>query len=74
MRDDYKLKGATARIEFEVEADVADKIRAMEKHSGLTASELGNTARPQKAPDSVCTTTTRTGNALQELRSPRCFS
>lgn len=44
MRDDYKLKGTTARIEFDVEKDVAEKIRAMEKYSGLTASELANTA------------------------------
>jgi hypothetical protein len=44
MRDDYKLKGATARFEAEVEKDVAEKIRAMEKFTGLTASELANTA------------------------------
>jgi hypothetical protein len=44
MREDYKLKGATARVEFEVERDVAEKIRAMEKHTGLSLSELGNTA------------------------------
>jgi hypothetical protein len=44
MRDDYKLKGATARLEIEVEQDVAERIRAMEKHTGLSVSELANTA------------------------------
>jgi hypothetical protein len=44
MRDDYKLKGPTTRIEVEVEQDVADKLRGMEKHVGLTVSELSNTA------------------------------
>lgn len=44
MRDDFKLKGATARVEFDVEKEVADKIRAMEKFTGLTVSELSNTA------------------------------
>jgi vacuolar-type H+-ATPase subunit I/STV1 len=44
MRDDYKLKGATVRMEIEVEADVADKMKSMEKHVSLTVSELSNTA------------------------------
>jgi hypothetical protein len=44
MREDYKLKGATARLQVEVETDVAVKIQAMEKHTGLSASELANTA------------------------------
>lgn len=44
MRDDYKLKGATARMEINVEKDVAERIAAMEKHTGLSASELANTA------------------------------
>jgi hypothetical protein len=44
MRDDYKLKGATVRMEFNVEKDVAEKMAAMEKYTGLSASEIGNTA------------------------------
>jgi hypothetical protein len=44
MRDDYKLKGATLNLQIEVEKDVADRLRAMEKHVGLTVSELANTA------------------------------
>jgi hypothetical protein len=44
MRDDYKLKGPTARVEFEVEKDVAEKLQIMEKHCGLSRSELANTA------------------------------
>ena len=44
MREDYKLKGATVRMEIEVEKDVAERIKAMEKHVGLSVSELSNTA------------------------------
>lgn len=44
MRDDYKLKGSTAKVEFEIEKEVAEKIAAMEKHSKLSRSELANTA------------------------------
>lgn len=44
MRDDYKMKGSTARFEVQVEAEVAEKIRAMESHTGISASELANTA------------------------------
>lgn len=44
MRDDYKIKGKTAPITFEVEAEVAAKLQAMEKHSKITISELANTA------------------------------
>ena len=44
MRDDYKLKGATAKIEVDVEKDVAEKLAAMEKHSKISRSELTNTA------------------------------
>ena len=44
MREDYKLIGTKARVDFEVEQDVAEKLRAMEKHTGLTTSELANTA------------------------------
>ncbi len=44
MRDDYKIKGATARVEVEIEQQVADKLKLMEKFSKLTVSELTNTA------------------------------
>lgn len=44
MRDDYKLKGTTAKMEFELEKDVAEKIASMEKYSKLSCSELANTA------------------------------
>jgi hypothetical protein len=44
MRDDYKMVGQTAKIEVEVEKEVAEKLAAMEKHSKLTKSELTNTA------------------------------
>lgn len=44
MREDYKLVGPTAKVEIEVEKEVAEKLAAMEKHSKLTKSELTNTA------------------------------
>lgn len=44
MRDDYKLIGKTARLEVEVEKEVEEKLRDMEKHSKLTKSEITNTA------------------------------
>jgi hypothetical protein len=44
MKEDYKLKGSTAKLELEVEKEVAEKIAAMEKHSKITRSELANTA------------------------------
>ena len=44
MRDDYKLKGKTAKISIEVEQSVADTLLEMEKHVKLTTSELANTA------------------------------
>ena len=44
MRDDYKLKGKTEALQVQVEADVAEKLAAMEKYSGHSASELANTA------------------------------
>lgn len=44
MKDDYKLQGATAKIEIEVEKEVAEILLAMEKHSKHTRSELTNTA------------------------------
>ncbi|MGK5085753.1 hypothetical protein WDW37_20885 [Bdellovibrionota bacterium FG-1] len=44
MRDNYKLQGAKTRMDFEVEKDVAETFSAMEKYTGLTVSELANTA------------------------------
>ncbi len=44
MLDDYKLKGATKKIEVEVEKDIAEKLSGMETHSKLSRSEIVNTA------------------------------
>ena len=44
MRDDYKMKGALAKLQVEVEKDIAEKLAAMEKYSKLTVAELTNTA------------------------------
>jgi hypothetical protein len=44
MRDDYKLKGSTSKIEVEVEKEVAEKLSKMEGYTKLTKSELANTA------------------------------
>lgn len=44
MRDDYKITAKTQRLEVEVEADLVQKLAAMEKHTKLTVSELANTA------------------------------
>lgn len=44
MREDYKIKGSTVKVEVEVEAVVAEKLGKMEQFSKLTKSELANTA------------------------------
>ena len=44
MRDDYKINGATEKVEIEVEKSIAEKLAAMEKYSKLTRSEIANTA------------------------------
>lgn len=44
MRDDYKIKGQTAKLELEVEKEIVEKLLEMEKHSKITRSELANTA------------------------------
>lgn len=44
MLDDYKLKGATKKVEIEIEKEVAEILTKMEQHSKLTLSELTNTA------------------------------
>jgi len=44
MRDDYKLKGPVAKMEVELEKDVAERLSVMEKYSKFSKSELTNTA------------------------------
>ena len=44
MRDDYKLKGNLKKIEVEIEEQVVETLRAMEKHSKFSVAELANTA------------------------------
>ncbi len=44
MRDDYKLKGPTVKIEVEVEQHVADKLAKMEGFTKIKKSEIVNTA------------------------------
>ena len=44
MREDYKLQGPVAKLEVQVEKDVAEKIAAMEVYSKISRSELVNTA------------------------------
>lgn len=44
MRDDYKIKGPTAKLEVEIESTILEKISAMEKASRLSVSEMTNTA------------------------------
>lgn len=44
MRDDYKLKGATQKLEIEIEKQVSERLNAMSGYSKLTVSELANTA------------------------------
>lgn len=44
MLDEYKLNGATKKIEIEIETEVAEKLSKMEKHIKLSASEIANTA------------------------------
>lgn len=44
MLDDYKLKGATKKIEVEIEASVADTLDKMAAYIKLSHSEIANTA------------------------------
>lgn len=44
MRDDYKIKAATAKLEVDVEKTVIEKLAEMEKYTKLSVSELANTA------------------------------
>jgi hypothetical protein len=44
MRDDYKIHGATAKVQLDVEKSVAEKLQMMEKFTKLSQSEIANTA------------------------------
>jgi metal-responsive CopG/Arc/MetJ family transcriptional regulator len=44
MLDEYKLKGATKKIDIEIETEIAEKLTLMEQHSKLNRSEIVNTA------------------------------
>lgn len=44
MLDAYKLKGATRKIEVEIEMEVAEKLLKMEQFAQITKSEIANTA------------------------------
>jgi post-segregation antitoxin (ccd killing protein) len=44
MRDDYKIKGSTASLQIDVEKELVEKLKAMEKQTGIKVAELANTA------------------------------
>lgn len=44
MREDYKMSGATVKVQIEVEQKVAEILVKMEQYSKHTQSELANTA------------------------------
>ncbi len=44
MRDDYKIKEVTGKLEVEVEKKVIDRLILMEGYSKLTRSEITNVA------------------------------
>lgn len=44
MKDDYKLQGTIAKLQIDVEKDVAEKLQAMESFTKIPTSELVNTA------------------------------
>ena len=44
MLNEYKLKGATKKVQVEVEAEVADALARMEGFIKLSQSEITNTA------------------------------
>ncbi len=44
MRNDYKLKGKTVKVEIELEQGVVDTLKAMEEFSKFTRGEITNTA------------------------------
>jgi|LakMenEpi03Aug12_release.lakeMendotaPanAssembly.Ray.scaffolds.fasta_scaffold3769193_1 hypothetical protein len=44
MRDSYKLKGPTVKVELELEKHVVETLQAMEGFSKFTKAEITNTA------------------------------
>ncbi len=44
MRNDYEFQGPTQSLTIEVETGVSERLKAMEKHSGLKLSQLANVA------------------------------
>ncbi len=44
MRDDFKFKETTKKVELELEATVAEQLAKMEAYSKIKAGELANTA------------------------------
>lgn len=44
MRDDYKMKSPTVKIEVEVEKAVAESLNSMEGFTKIKKSEIVNTA------------------------------
>jgi len=44
MRDDYSLKGKTVEIKVDLESKVGEQLSSMEEFTGISASELVNTA------------------------------
>ena len=44
MRNQYKITEKTVKVEFEIEDEVVETLKAMEKYSKHSVSELANTA------------------------------
>jgi hypothetical protein len=44
MKDDYKLQGATTKLQIDIEKDVAEKLEAIEGFAKFSKSEIVNTA------------------------------
>ena len=44
MKEDYKIKAPTKKIEIEVETKVAEQLIAMEGFTQIKVSEIANTA------------------------------
>lgn len=44
MREQYKITNPTEKLSVEIEREVAETLKMMEKHSTIPLSELANTA------------------------------
>lgn len=44
MLNEYKLKGATKKVQMEIESEVAEMLQKMEVYTKLSQSEIANTA------------------------------